>query len=119
METSERKLKESRKKARLRRVDELKDLKWVLSSKAGRKFLWRMLERAGLHSSSFHHHNGVMSFNEGKRSIGNELLVDINEADIEAYFQMQRENREDNGPDQADTESGSEFDPIAGVDSEL
>lgn len=88
------KIKEARKKEKLARQLELEEIKWVLSSKGGRKFLWRWLGKCGVYSLSFNQHNSVMSFNEGKRSIGNELMLEINEADSKAFVLMMQENME-------------------------
>lgn len=90
----EKQIKAARKKERQDREFELQETKWVLSSKAGRKFLWRWLGKCGVYSLSFNQHNSIMSFNEGKRSIGNELMLDINESDAKAFMLMMQENME-------------------------
>jgi len=40
-------------KARLRRETEEADYKWLMSSKQGRRIVWRMLEQSGIYRSSF------------------------------------------------------------------
>lgn len=92
--TEKGQLKEARKKEKFQRDVELSEVKWVLSSKQGRNFIWRLLGRCGIYTQSFNQNNSIMSFNEGKRSVGNEILVDINQADPEGFFTMMRENRE-------------------------
>lgn len=98
----------TKKEQELDRVEELHELKWVLSSKLGRRFLWRQLEKAGVFSSTFSRDALVMSLNEGRRSMGNELLSDINEAHVEAFFNMMRENREPKKKENDEPESESE-----------
>jgi hypothetical protein len=70
------------------------EYRWVLSSKVGRRFLWRILGDTGIFETSFSQHNGQMSHNEGRRSVGLEVLLRINEAHIENFFNMMRENKE-------------------------
>ncbi len=93
---SEKKLKDARKQERIARLMELEETKWVLSSKQGRRFLWRWLGKCWVCSLSFNQNNSIMSFNEGKRSVGNELLADINESASESFFTMMKENKEPN-----------------------
>lgn len=89
-------VKKAEKEAKLRRKQELEDVKFLLSTPAGRKTYWRYLESCGVYRSSFTGNSGTF-FNEGMRSIGLILLADIHEANPEAYIQMMKENRDTNG----------------------
>lgn len=85
-------IKEADQNQKAARKQELDDIRFVLSSVQGRRMLFRQLAVSGLHRSSMT--GSVWTyFHEGERSIANRLLIDIEEADTEAYFQMVRENR--------------------------
>ncbi len=79
---------------RLQREREQNDLKWVMGSKQGRRFMHRRLEQAGIWKSSFNTNNAAMAFNEGYRNAGLELLNEIMEACPERYTEMLTEQKE-------------------------
>lgn len=79
---------------RLQREREQNDLRWVMGSKQGRRFMHRRLEQAGVWKSSFNTNNAVMAFNEGYRNAGLELLSEIMEACPERYTEMLTEQKE-------------------------
>lgn len=76
------------------RETELNDIRFVLSERSGRRFVWRYLEEAGIFRTSFTG-NSETFFREGGRNLGLKLLADINEAQPDAYVQMVRESKED------------------------
>lgn len=91
-----------------RRLRELgqSDLRWVVSTKQGRRFMWRLLGSAGVFHSSFSTNNASMAFNEGKRNQGLELLNEIIEHCPDKYTLMlseQKETREANDHRNADS----------------
>lgn len=59
------------------RRQELDDFNKVLSSVNGRRFVWRMLEKAGIFRTSFTG-NSETFFREGMRNMGLMLMLDIN-----------------------------------------
>lgn len=67
------------------------DLRAVLALPQGRRFLWRLLATCGTNKSSFHPSGQVFAHNEGRRSVGVEVMVDIIEADPQAWIGMQQE----------------------------
>lgn len=69
-------------------------LKSLLSSSQGRCFVWDILSRSGVYTQSAEASGSWTYFNEGKRSIGLQLLSEIMEADDEKYLVMIRENKE-------------------------
>lgn len=79
---------------RLAREKEQSDLRFVMSNKQGRRFVWRLLSRAGLYQSSFNTNNAVMAFNEGNRNAGLQLLNEIMETCPERYTDMLAEQKE-------------------------
>lgn len=78
--------------ARQRRI-ELDDVRWLMSDKRGRRFVWRLLEAAGIYRSSFTG-NSTTFFNEGARNVGLRFLADVNEACPERYLEMLKEQKE-------------------------
>ncbi len=69
---------------------EMNDLRSVLSTREGRRFIWRYLGICGLMSETFTGNSGTFHA-EGKRSIGVMLNREIAEADADAYILMMKE----------------------------
>jgi hypothetical protein len=92
----EDKIKTDKKKERddllkRERTREIDDVKKVISSPEGRRFLWKLMGEAGVFRSSFTG-NSETFFNEGKRSIGLLILSEVNNANLGAFTQMQNES---------------------------
>lgn len=73
---------------------EVEDFKWLMGNKQGRRFVWRLLDKAGVFRSTFRLNN-EMAFLEGMRNIGLMLIADIHETCPEKYQVMVKE-AEDN-----------------------
>jgi len=71
------------------------DLKFILDSAQGRRYIWRVLERCGVFKSSFVTSSEIY-FNEGKRDIGLKILAEIMECDPQAYLKMATNKDEKN-----------------------
>lgn len=67
------------------------DLKMVLSTLEGRRFLWRLLSTCGIYRTSFHPSSQIY-FNEGVRSVGLNVIADIDRVAPEAMILMMTEN---------------------------
>jgi len=80
-------------RAKIRTQIEIADFKWVMSNKRGRRFAWRLLEKAGVFRSSFTG-NSETFFREGARNIGLQVLAMIHEHVPEAYTLMLQEQRD-------------------------
>lgn len=63
------------------------DLKFILDSEQGRRFIWRQLSECGVFKSSFVTSSEIY-FLEGRRSIGLKLLAEIMDCDPQAYIKM-------------------------------
>lgn len=81
------------------RDSEASDLKWLMSSKRGRRIVWRQLEQAGVFRLSFHTNAMTMAFNEGNRNNGNRVLELVHRVCPELYPVMVREANEQRNPD--------------------
>ena len=71
------------------------DLKFVMSSKQGRRFMHRTLASAGIWKTTFNTNAMQMAFGEGKRNQGLMLLSQVMKACPERYSQMLKEQSND------------------------
>lgn len=79
-------------KERLAKEVEDLDLKWLMSSKRGRRIVWRLLEQAGVFRLSFNTNAMSMAFAEGNRNFGNRTLAQIHTLCPELYPVMVKES---------------------------
>jgi hypothetical protein len=72
------------------------DLRSILKSKWGRRFLWRFLKKCGIHQLGVDFENtNTTYFNAGMRNIGNSLYAQILEVNEEAFFLMTTEAKKE------------------------
>lgn len=90
---SEHQQNEAKKKLIISRQTELNDLRTILSSKEGRRILWRFLSHAGVFNSIWDN-SARIHYNAGKQDFGHFIQSEIVEADQEAYFLMMKEAKE-------------------------
>lgn len=87
---------------RLAKDTEQADFRWLMSSKRGRRIVWRLLERAGVYRLSFNTDAMAMAFAEGNRNEGLRLMALIHTLCPELYAVMVKEQNHDNrNPDDA------------------
>lgn len=72
---------------------EINDLKWLMSNKRGRRFVFRLLERAGVWRLSFNTNALSMAFNEGARNEGLRLMALITQHCADRYSEMLKESQ--------------------------
>lgn len=72
---------------------ELSDLRQVLQTEAGRRFVWRALGYCQVFGDGFDESPHRTAFNAGVKNVGAFLMAEITSADEEAFFLMMRENR--------------------------
>lgn len=71
---------------------EADDLTWLMSSKRGRRVMWRLLENAGVYRLSYQPGDALgTAFNEGNRNQGQRLLALIQAHTSEDYALMVKE----------------------------
>jgi hypothetical protein len=80
-------------RARFESELEIGDLKWLMSNKRGRRFVFRLLERAGVWRLSFNTNALTMAFSEGTRNEGLRLLAQITEHCLDRHAEMLKEQR--------------------------
>jgi hypothetical protein len=93
-------VRKGRKKYQITRQDELDDLRAVLGSAAGRRVLWRIMERSKLLAHDMFTGNSATFYNLGSRDQGLWLYEEIIEADPKRFIQMlehQLKEDQDNG----------------------
>ena len=76
---------------RLDREAEEGDVQWLMSSKRGRRVIWRLLDRAGVFRLSFNTNAMSMAFSEGNRNEGLRTLMLIHTLCPELYPTMVKE----------------------------
>lgn len=70
---------------------ELDDLRALLATPQGRRFLWRVLGYCKF-ASDIWDGSSRIHFNAGVQNVGHWILAEITAADEEAFFTMMREN---------------------------
>lgn len=72
------------------------DVATVLSTPAGRRFVWAMLGKCGVFSLSYTRGDThETAFNEGKRQVGNPIFAEIQSEHPEAYALMASESAQE------------------------
>lgn len=78
---------------RLVRGQQETDFKWLMDSVQGRRFVWRLLDKAGVFRSTYRHDNEMVLL-EGMRNMGLLLIDEINSLCPEKYQLMVKEQRD-------------------------
>ena len=68
LRSQEREKEDRETRDRLERENEEADIKWLMSSKKGRRVMWRLLDQAGVFKLSFNTNAMTMAFAEGNRN---------------------------------------------------
>ncbi len=78
-----------------RRKAELNDLFTIMNTDQGRRFIYRLLDLAGVYRISYTGNSQSTAFNEGKRNIGLFIQSEITESDEGLYFKMITEHKKE------------------------
>lgn len=89
---------------RLARESEEADVKWLMSSKRGRRVVWRLLDQSGVFRISFNPNAMQMAFTEGNRNFGLRTLAMVHTLCPELYPTMLKEQQSN---DRASADDGS------------
>lgn len=95
LRTQEQTREDAKRRERVAQNAEHEDIKWLMSSKRGRRIVWRLLDRAGVFRLSFNTNAMQMAFAEGNRNEGLRLLSQIHALCPELYPVMTKENAND------------------------
>jgi hypothetical protein len=85
---------EADEKAKVERLTEVGDFKWIVSNKRGRRYMYRTLEQAGVFQLSFTGDPYTTAFNEGRRNPGLAVLAMFMEHAPESYALMLSERND-------------------------
>ena len=85
-------IKKGAKNDKTKRQIEVDDMRVILSTRQGRRFIWRHMSNAGIFQSCFTG-NSATFFNEGRRDIGLKILAEVQEASPDSYLLMMKEAR--------------------------
>lgn len=86
-------VKKNDKAARVRELNKIADLKFLLNYPQFRRYLFRYLSESGTTESVYKENPYVMYFLEGNRNVGLKMLSEVMEANPESYAQMIKENK--------------------------
>lgn len=95
LRTKELAAAEQRERQALRAQQDAEDFKALMATGAGRRFIWRVLDRCGVFRTTFRP-NSEAAFLEGQRNIGLMLWAEIVEHTPEQLQQLLQEAKERN-----------------------
>lgn len=90
-------VKKTQKSNRLELLQEQADVRYVMNSEAGRRFVWRMLKQTRHKQTVFSSDPLLMAMRSGKQDIGLFLEGQLVTSCPEAYLKMVAEQQPDNG----------------------
>jgi hypothetical protein len=90
----EKQVKDAKFTVEERRRQELNDLRFVLSTRQGRRALWRLMAFCKAFASIWDS-SAKIHYNAGKQDVGHYLIGEVEAADQEAFFLMMKESKED------------------------
>lgn len=89
----EKQVQEAGNRAKRIRINELNDLRFILQTTQGRRFLWRLLSRCKAFHSVWEP-SAKIHYNSGQQDVGHFLMAEIVEANEEAFLQMMKESKQ-------------------------
>lgn len=84
-------------KEKIGRDRDLDDMKKVLATDFGRRFVWRLLSRAKVFESIFETSSKIY-YNAGIQDFGHYLVAEVVDANPDAYIQMMLDSRAEREP---------------------
>ena len=73
-------------------LQERADVQWLMSHPAGRRLVWTWLSKAHVFGPTFSTNTAEMSYREGRRALGTELLTMCLDHTPAEYLKMQKEH---------------------------
>lgn len=89
-----RQIKNAEQREKLLRDQELSDLAMVASTIQGRRFLWRLIERCKVFETIWEN-SARIHYNAGQQDLGHFLMSEIVNTKQEIFFQMMKENKQE------------------------
>lgn len=87
----EAQVKEGKRREKSERDRELDALRWVLSDRRGRAFLWSLIGRCGLYEGGQSTSDQAAHYRDGEQTIGIYVIRECIEASADHYMTMQLE----------------------------
>ena len=91
--TDKKDIEEQEIKAKIIRDRELNDIRAVLSTNAGRRFVWKLLERCKAFGSIYDSDSKFMAYLSGQQDLGHYIMAEITETDENLLFKLMKENK--------------------------
>lgn len=76
---------------KLKRKQEVDDLKWLMAHPQGRRIVARIFDRTGIRRTPFNTNGSTMAFNAGAQNVGLWLEAEILETSFDGYTKMLKE----------------------------
>lgn len=89
----ENQVKSARNKTDREREQQIADLKFLLSTAQGRRYLWRLLEHCHVFGSIWRPSAEIHHLS-GKQDVGHFVLAEITEANADSFLTMMKEAKE-------------------------
>jgi hypothetical protein len=80
---------------KLKRQQQIDDIKWLMAHPSGRRIVCRLLEESGTFRTSFHSSGSIMALNEGRKQLGYFLTGELLEIVPDGYLKLLKEYRFD------------------------
>jgi hypothetical protein len=87
-------VQEADRKERFEVKTQVKDLKAILSTQEGKRFIWRMVEQCGVYRGGFLPRDESI-FRDGEQNIGIWLLAQVTEANPNALIEMMKQGEKE------------------------
>lgn len=87
-------VQERNREVKIKRREEFEDLKVVLSTGPGRRWLWNHISALGPFRTPFGLDPHMSYFNGGRQNVALELIAEITQASPNLYALMQKENQD-------------------------
>ena len=72
----------------------VEDFKWLMAHRQGRRVMWGLLEKTGVHHNPWNNSDSVTAFNCGRMNVGQEYQGEIMDHCPEQYLLMLKERNE-------------------------
>ncbi len=88
-------VKAARAKELRGREREIEDMRFILKSRQGRRFLWRLMGMCRVFGSVYDSSGSRVYFNAGQQDIGHMIMTEVIEADEYKLIEMMKEEKEE------------------------
>jgi hypothetical protein len=83
----------AKKQEALDRENELADLRSVLATVEGRRFIWRLMAQCKVFGTVFDNQSLAIAYNAGRQDVGHYLMSEVTTADEQRLLEMMKESQ--------------------------